>query len=287
MPALFKPIQPTQTIHVAAPTQRTSRRDLAVVAAGHFAAKDEFIHRPFSVHAVGFIVAGRGSYQLADGPVHAIEPGCMFAVWPGPKQFNYGALWGGAWEEYYFCVRGPGLERLVRGGLFPKDGRVHALSDPAPIVDHYRDLIRAVRGERPGDSDRAALICERLLLEMFHSRAGARAAMTPGKPIEAVVQYCRQHLAEDIDFAALARQNAMSYSLLRQKIRQLTGAGPAQYLTALRCDAARKLLSGTDLAVKQIAARVGIDDPYAFSRVFKRHVGLSPRNYREQASPWA
>jgi AraC family transcriptional regulator of arabinose operon len=258
-----------------------------VLAAGHFAAKDEFIHRPFTMHAVGFIVAGRGSYQMGTGPVHAIEPGCMFTVWPGPKQFNYGALWGGVWEEYYFCVRGSGLERLTRSGLFPKDGRVYPLSDPVPIMALYRELIGAARGENPGDADRAALIAERLLLEMYYSRASTRAALSAGKSIEAVLQYCRQHLAEEIDFAALARQNAMSYSSLRQKIRQLTGAGPAQYVTALRCDAARKLLSATDLGVKQIAARVGIDDPYAFSRVFKRHVGLSPQHYREQASPWA
>ncbi len=75
----------------------------------------------------------------------------------------------------------------------------------------------------------------------------------------------------------------MSYSSLRQKLRQLTGAAPAQYLTSLRCDAARKLLCSSEFSVKQIAARVGIDDPYAFSRVFKRHVGLSPQNYREGA----
>jgi AraC-like DNA-binding protein len=276
-----------QSIHVAAPTQRRATRDITVISAGHFAAKDEFIHRPFKVHAIGFVASGRGSYQAGDGPAHAIEPGCMFTVFPGPKQFNYGALWGGVWEEYYCCIRGAGTERLVRSGLFPKDGRVYKLSDPPAIAALYHELIRAVRGERPGDSERAALIVERLLLEMYYGRASTRAALTPEKSIETAMQYCRQHLAEEIDFAALAKQNAMSYSSLRQKIRKLTGSGPAQYVTALRCDAARKLLSGSDLAIKQIAARVGIEDPYAFSRIFKRHVGISPQHYREQASPWA
>ena len=272
-----------ETVHEIAPMRLRSQRDLRVISSGHMAAKDEFIHRPFSIYAVGFIVSGRGSYQCDRGAVYDVEPGCMFTVFPGPRQFNYGALWGGTWEEYYVCITGPGLKRLLAADWFPTDGRVYPLSDFAPVVALYQELIGAVRGSQPGDSERTGLIAERLLLEMFYRRASTRAALTPGKPVEAVISYCQQHLAEPIDFEALAERNAMSYSSLRQKIRQLTGTAPAQYLTSLRCDAARKLLSGSNLAVKQIASQVGIDDPYTFSRVFKRHVGLSPQNYREGA----
>ena len=41
------------------------------------------------------------------------------------------------------------------------------------------------------------------------------------------------------------------------------------------------LLDTTDLKVNQIGCQLGIDDPYYFSRLFKRQMGVSPRSYRQ------
>ena len=43
---------------------------------------------------------------------------------------------------------------------------------------------------------------------------------------------------------------------------------------------ARLLLRETDLKVREIAARLGYDDPFYFSNVFKKCVGVSPEQYR-------
>lgn len=261
-------------------------RDLYVTAVGYLPHKKEWVHHGFSMHAIGLIVSGRGTYRAGGGPIRALEPGCMFAVYPGPE-FHYGARPGTAWEEYYVCLAGPGLRRWLRNGLFPCDGSVHPLLDLAPLVERCREMLRVLRRGQPGDADRATLLAEQYLLELYYHRTAGRRARTPNPSLDAVRSHCQEYFAEPLDFQALAKRNAMSYSLLRLRLKQLTGAPPAQYLARLRCEAARTLLSDTDLSVKTIAERVGMEDPYSFSRTFKKCLGLSPAHYRRQTAPWA
>ena len=59
------------------------------------------------------------------------------------------------------------------------------------------------------------------------------------------------------------------------------GVTPIQYLTNVRMEAARELVL-TDLPISEIALMVGIEDPYYFSRVFRRANGISPLKYRQK-----
>ncbi|HTL52209.1 MAG TPA: AraC family transcriptional regulator [Planctomycetota bacterium] len=215
-----------------------------------------------------------------------IEPGSMFTVFPGPV-FTYGATPGPAWEEYYFIAVGAGVQRWIDFGWFPIDGGVYRLSHPHIAVECYRELLRIQQRAAPGDADRAVTLAERLLIEMYHGRETLEHARQPGESIAAVLAFCRQNFTRPIDFQALAEDHAMSYSSLRQRLKQVTGVPPAQYLIHLRCQKAQALLSDTDLTIKAIGAAVGINDPYAFSRTFKKCVGLAPDLYRRQTAPWS
>jgi AraC-like DNA-binding protein len=267
---------------VGIPSLRMPRplRDLEIVAAAHLPAKRQWIHRHFEMHAVGFVVSGRGEYRAGNGPVHAVHPGTQFSVFPGPL-FDYGAAPGTTWEEYYVICKGRGLDRLLEAGWFPTDGEVHALMGIAPLAERFRELIRTVGRAGPGDADRGALMTERLLLEMYFSRATSRSARAPTAEIEAVLAHCHEHFAAPMDFLTLADRHGMSYSHLRQQMRKATGLPPHQYVIRLRCESAQKLLGETELPIYTVGDRVGIPDPYTFSRTFSRCVGMSPQRYRK------
>ena len=53
-----------------------------------------------------------------------------------------------------------------------------------------------------------------------------------------------------------------------------------QYLTALRMQRARELLRNTRLPVYEIASRTGYESDLAFTRTFKKHAGLTPKQFR-------
>jgi AraC-like DNA-binding protein len=81
---------------------------------------------------------------------------------------------------------------------------------------------------------------------------------------------------------SLARQVAMSRSAFAEHFSRFVGTPPMQYLTNWRMQiAANQLLSTTD-SVNAVANRVGYDSEAAFSRAFKKAVGVPPSEWRRQ-----
>ena len=59
-----------------------------------------------------------------------------------------------------------------------------------------------------------------------------------------------------------------------------TGFSPIEYFNHLKVQKACQYLLFTDLRVKEIADKLGIEDPYYFSRMFSKLMGMSPGTYR-------
>src|SRR5690606_7049290 len=128
---------------------------------------------------------------------------------------------GATWEEYFVCINGPGVQKLIEAGWFFVDGSVRPVGATSDFAQQWRELIRTIRRAQPGDADRASLMAERLLLELHHATCHAPTS-PPAPALQAILDHCREHLARDVNFHALARDHAMSYSLLRQQVRKAT-----------------------------------------------------------------
>lgn len=81
----------------------------------------------------------------------------------------------------------------------------------------------------------------------------------------------------------LAAHAHMSEGAFREAFVRTTGTGPRRWLEQRRMTQAARALLETDRTVAEIAQAVGYDDPYHFSRVFRRVHGVSPRGYRRAA----
>ena len=54
-----------------------------------------------------------------------------------------------------------------------------------------------------------------------------------------------------------------------------------EYLTGLRMDKAKELLTSTEYSMKEICSMVGYADPNYFSRIFKKNTGVTPTEYKQ------
>ena len=75
---------------------------------------------------------------------------------------------------------------------------------------------------------------------------------------------------------------AVSYSTSHFGVlfTQKTNLTPIDYFNHLKVQRACHFLDFTDLKIKEIAYRLGFDDPYYFSKVFTRYMGMSPLAYK-------
>ncbi len=93
-------------------------------------------------------------------------------------------------------------------------------------------------------------------------------------------QWLQSNLHRSVTIAELAREMDCAGSTLARRFKQATGKSPLAYLQARRIANARELLSTANLSVGEVAWQVGLHDTSYFTSLFKRHLGLTPAQYR-------
>ena len=86
---------------------------------------------------------------------------------------------------------------------------------------------------------------------------------------------------EDFSVQTLSEQMAMDRTGLYRRMQQLIGISPSTYIKQIRIEAAKRLLSETDMPVSDIAMKTGFSTTKYFSSVFKEATGMSPKTFRE------
>jgi AraC-like DNA-binding protein len=94
------------------------------------------------------------------------------------------------------------------------------------------------------------------------------------------IDYMVANLNRPLRVASLAAQVNVSPSHFFALFKQETGLPPIDYFTKLRMGEACRLLDSTAASVKEVAASLGYDDPFYFSRVFKSRSAVAPLHYR-------
>jgi AraC-like DNA-binding protein len=91
--------------------------------------------------------------------------------------------------------------------------------------------------------------------------------------------------AHDWTIDELAREVGMSRSALAERFTDLVGTPPLHYLAKWRMQIASELLSGGNANVASVAAEIGYESEAAFSRAFKKMIGVPPSAWRRRAGP--
>ncbi len=84
--------------------------------------------------------------------------------------------------------------------------------------------------------------------------------------------------------SSLAASVGMSRSSFAQRFAEVVGRPPAQYISRWRCETVADVLCSEDLSTAQAATLAGYSSEDAFAKAFKRHFGVSPREYRRSST---
>jgi len=104
-------------------------------------------------------------------------------------------------------------------------------------------------------------------------------------PVQKTVAYIESDLTGDLSLRALSAMQNVSASYFSTLFRKETGKTVTEYVTDVRMDNAARLLHATHLQVQTVAQHCGMSDVNYFSKVFKRHFGVSPKQFREEHHP--
>lgn len=98
--------------------------------------------------------------------------------------------------------------------------------------------------------------------------------------LEHAIRYMNDRLEDSIKLPELAKHTGLSKQHLILLFNEETGFPPFEYFLRMKIQRAAQMLSLTSLSIKEVAANIGITDPYYFSRLFKKITGSTPTAYR-------
>jgi len=259
-------------------------RSLMVTDAGYFpAAQGHYVERSEGTrtHLVIACLKGRGWFSTAAGhrPVRAGD-----MVWLCANQAHaYGADLDDPWTIGWVHFCGDEAAGWNQHIGFP--------SGAASLVSHVTAKgITALKLEQiylsleRGYSIPELISAAIMLRAAFDLAAQAvrhgGATRSANERIFAVREHLHENLAEPHRLDELAAAAGLSVPHFCSLFRRQTGYPPIDFLMRLRVQRACKLLDTTDESIATVAAQVGYEDAYYFTRCFRRIVGCPPRSYR-------
>ncbi|MBO9605845.1 MAG: helix-turn-helix transcriptional regulator [Paenibacillaceae bacterium] len=189
-------------------------------------------------------------------------------------------------NSYYFLDDKPVQPQYANG-----------LLDAIPVIcrpgsyEKYESLFSRVHAAFAGSDPHAGVLLRSYMLQILYQLYADLAetgndTVIPSSAhyaeLKRICGYIDAHLQEKLDLAHLARIAGRSPAYFQKLFKRTMGESPQQYVTRKRLDAAKEKLSRTELPIADIALACGYDDTPYFSYSFKKHLGLSPGQFRKR-----
>ena len=221
-------------------------------------------------YEIMLVLTGNGTF-FTDEEKYPIKPGSIIVVSPGVRH-------GIVSPEGYNIISVAGhFERLA----FAKGTCV--LEDN--IYGEGKKLAELILYNRFGSEDYVQSLCDAYIKYIMLSLEYPVKNTTAS--IYKIISKMEKNFGNcDISIGKLLDESGYTKDYIRNEFLSVTKMTPKKYLTEIRMKNAKAMLDlyGDEISISEIAERCGILDPSIFSRIFKKHFGISPTQYKENKS---
>jgi len=259
-------------------------RPLFVTDIGYYPhARHHFRERPDGCfqYILIYCTEGKGWFET-DSKCYTIEPNQYFII-SAQTAHRYGADCDSPWSIYWMHFSGELAPHLVSS---PNQVLEIDLASNARFADRillFEEIYRNLGMGYSVDNLEYASVCLWHLLGSFRYLSQFRKVkeLNLSDPVSKSIEFMREHLSEKLSLDGIASSCGLSLSHFCFLFKSKTQRTPLDYLTHLRIQQACQLLDFSGLKTGEIARKTGYEDPFYFSRVFKKIMGSSPQQYRK------
>ena len=231
-----------------------------------------------------YIAAGKGHFYFKGSKKATIvEKGNMVLFRPKePQVYYYYAK--DKTEVYWVHFTGWKVEQYLDSYDLPKKENVFftGVSPDYPWI--YNQIIKELQLQRANYDDVIKLFLHHILLTINrYIKEGKQAKNETISDIERAVHYFNENYNKAISIEQYAQEHLMSVNWFIHSFREVMQIPPMQYVVSLRIAAAKGYLEKSNKNVGEIAGIVGYDNPLYFSRLFKKHTGMTPTEYKRRS----
>jgi AraC-like DNA-binding protein len=259
---------------------------LAVTLMGYFPrAANHYINRPkgCGTALMMYCCAGKGYYAINGEPLKSLSAG-QVVIFPPRTPHEYFASEDSPWSIYWVHFKGNSFYAIYDMIMENMPIDIGSITG-----DKFKELFHQCFCilQLPYYEEEFLYLCQQIgtmltLLPCVVRRSLVQLALNKGGPqqIQQAMSYMQAHLHEDVTLAELADTAHFSPSHLYRLFKSSTGYAPIDFFLRIKIHAAAQDIYFSTLPIKDIAISYGIEDPYYFSRLFKKIIGISPKNFR-------
>ncbi len=229
-----------------------------------------------TIHGTGSFQIGGKRGEVKKNGVLLIPAGTPHAYWCGKK----------GWSYYWAHLRGTEVATILKGYGTSSPMLSVTAERFEQIEAQFEAVLKEVATNRSVERMVIAsqylrgIFSMALLDQKHHRRQGGRLASH--QAIEQSLRFLSENTHRFITLKEVADVVGLSPSRFANLFKTQTGTSPMAHHMHLRVQKAAGLIASSNMRMQEIAAGVGFDDPYYFSRAFKNHLQVSPMSYRRR-----
>lgn len=207
----------------------------------------------------------------------------QFFIIPATNDYiRYGASEEDPWTIYWVHFSGDNLEALNRHFSIDNFLVPQAIPFDEYKIQLWQQMYDCLnQGYSPENLDYANLCLYHFIACFLFSHKRAELAYKkPGDVADTAIEYMKKNISDRFTVSDLAARFNLSSSHFYSLFRAKTGHPPMDYFIQLKMQRACQLLELPNIKIKEVATRIGYDDPYYFSRIFTKTMGVSPQAYK-------
>ncbi|MBK0381931.1 AraC family transcriptional regulator [Pedobacter sp. SD-b] len=247
-------------------------------------AKYHYMERPKGAqqNVLIYCVEGRGEI-IIEQKASVITAGNFFLI-PNGKPHTYRADPENPWTIYWCHFSGEQTDRIIQQ-INDKYGAFKAgVSYNDARIDLFEKIFNTLEIDYSFESVSYAnlIFIQFLSLFLFAEKLNPSFIDNDVDLIQKSIKFMEKNMDKSLTINDLTNHINVSPSHYSSVFKKKTGFSPIEYLNRLKIHKACYYLQFTNLRIKEIAYKVGIDDQYYFSRLFNKTMEFSPSVYREQ-----
>lgn len=249
-------------------------------ARGHYSYRKKGLPENFLFYCVD----GSGFYKVGDKKWE-VGPNQFFML-PQHVEHAYGSSDDNPWSIYWIHFGGDQLPHFNKLQAVQKHVKPYFVKNNGEILGLFNKIYKALELGYSTDNLIFANMCLPNFLAHFIYNS-KHTTITPTDKdkmdcVDSAILYMQEHINENISLQELSSHYNYSASRFSSLFKQKTGYAPIDYFIQMKMQKASQQLDFTNSSVKDIALSMGFDDPYYFSKRFRKIIGLSPKQYRSQ-----